>query len=85
MITNAPAPTQKELFLYPNPTSGILNIGERVPSDCEISLKDTKGTNVAYSKIDNQRIDLSSLVPGVYLLQIKTSQNTVFKRVIVTD
>lgn len=74
-ITNTPAePLQREMKVYPNPVRhNILNIElpQDLTSDYEIRIFDASGRLVASYQSQN-RLDVSSLVNGMYFLQITT-------------
>ncbi|MGO1728449.1 MAG: T9SS type A sorting domain-containing protein [Flavobacteriaceae bacterium] len=68
--------------VYPNPTSDFVQLN--LPSDIEISsvqLFDLLGQKIAV-EINNQKIDLSSYTDGVYMLNIKTNQGELTKKII---
>ena len=70
--------------VYPNPTSGIINI--KLANHIivqHISLTSITGQLVFESYVENGSIDLSKYAKGTYLLQIVTNENTVVKRIIV--
>ncbi len=67
--------------VYPNPVIGDLTV--RVPQGTEANIEvlDVTGKRVKYQRIgeENNEVNLSSLVAGVYLYQIKTLNNEVLR------
>ena len=61
----------EEIFVYPNPTNGIIKISPYIGT--EFSVFDVNGTTI--SKGYGDTIDLSSFANGVYFLKLK-SQNS---------
>lgn len=72
--------------IYPNPTSAVVNIDfTGMPKDggVEITLTDTYGRLITKkSGIENQRIDLSSLISGVYFVSIVSNQQKKTYRIV---
>lgn len=69
------------LIIYPNPTSGILNIGNLV-SHCNITLISIEGKVIykANNISDNITVDFSENSKGIYFLKIEANnQNKVYK------
>ncbi|MFK5855423.1 MAG: carboxypeptidase regulatory-like domain-containing protein [Bacteroidota bacterium] len=70
--------------LYPNPTSGIFNIESASKID-ELNIFNIHGVRVV-TKIINSRkykVEVGHLVPGSYIIQMKTDTGITTKRVIV--
>ena len=69
-VNSIPQPvTQKTVELYPNPFSGILHfIG--VDAGSVIELIDVLGRKCATAKLLNSSMDVSALVPGVYVVRV---------------
>ncbi len=71
--------------VYPNPTSGILNITSA--TDAKVELTDISGkevllqTTVSASK--NQQINVSNLNNGVYILKVSSNDSVVIKKVVL--
>jgi hypothetical protein len=68
------------LETYPNPTNGILNLnGEMLTGNFTIQVIDAAGRTVL--SIQNQKvIDMSSLVDGIYFINITTENEAVINR-----
>jgi hypothetical protein len=61
--------TNNGFKIYPNPVSGILHI-EGVEAGSTIELIDVLGRKCAISQLLNGSIDVSMLVPGVYVVRV---------------
>ena len=72
-------------ILYPNPTDGILYIKS---SDCDsfsFVLQEINGTVILEQSFilgDNNQIDLSFLIPGVYIAKIITQNYSITKKIV---
>jgi hypothetical protein len=70
----------KSLVVYPNPTSGVVTIKlfDEVYNLVNVRLSNAFGQEIStnsYSKIDHFEVEISG-VPGVYFIEIKTSEGT---------
>ena len=68
--------------VYPNPTSDIINI--EIPPSVEITnakLYNMLGKNIGVSLTSN-RIDISNLSSGIYLLSLETNQGSLTQKVV---
>ncbi len=73
-----------ELNIYPNPTSGIVNISAKT-SNNQIQVFDATGRSV-YSINSNKQLttlDLSAYGKGLYLIKVSDGKNIVTKKIIV--
>jgi hypothetical protein len=59
----------KNIKIYPNPVSGILHI-EGVEAGANIELIDVLGRKCAIAQWLNDSVDVSTLVPGVYVVRV---------------
>ena len=66
---------KKEFSIFPNPTSDLLHIISPVNTDTLYTILDTRGRIVLQGKVNDNCVDVSKLVPGVYIL--KTDIGTV--------
>lgn len=64
---------QKNISLYPNPASDVLNISGIEGTEFEIY--NTAGQLVNKGKISDQKVQVHDLVKGVYFIQIKNNNN----------
>ncbi len=68
--------------IYPNPTSGILNL--KIPTNIEVKnvkMFDILGKNVGVS-YNNGVVDVSNLFQGVYLLKVETTTGIVTQKIV---
>ena len=81
----------ENLFVYPNPSSGLFNISfESLSSqDFEISLSNIIGKEIFLDRFNDfsgkyvQKIDLSTNSKGIYFLEIKTNDGVINKKLIL--
>lgn len=71
--------TVNNITIYPNPTTGILNIKNGFGS---VRIVDLTGKVVLETTVSNDQIDVSNLLNGVYLLQLKTEKGIATQRFI---
>ena len=70
------------VIAYPNPTYDIVNINLPNYSFYEIKLFDDRG-QILYQNYGNQKIvDLAGMSPGVYLIEIKTSDKIIKEKIV---
>ena len=71
-------------YIYPNPTKNTLNIKLNNSNKAEASLYDISGRLVLKQKLQKELsvLNIENLNSGMYLLQIKTENNTTTKRII---
>ena len=64
------------LVLYPNPTTGIINIHgvENLSDDYTITITSLLGTIVEGVDVVNGQVDVTSLVKGVYFVNIVSTE-----------
>ena len=63
----------KNISIYPNPASDVLNIPGADGTEFEIY--NTAGQLVSKGKISDQKLQVHDLVKGVYFIQIKNNNN----------
>ena len=68
-----PKIVKEEIFIYPNPTNGIIKISPE--NNLEFSVFDVNGITILEGYDDT--IDLSSFANGVYFLKLKTQNSRV--------
>ena len=69
-----------DLNVYPNPTTGVLNVDLTNPID-ELSIMDISGKVVLTQKNSNT-IDLQSLSKGLYILKITSGEFSEFQKIL---
>ena len=70
-----------KVSVYPNPTSGILNV--EIGGNFNATIYNYQGQVVMRNNISNGQIDMSKLSSGVYFVEIRTSNNVSVEKVIV--
>ena len=67
--------------VYPNPVAGELNIQVAQGQEANIEVLDVTGKRVKFSRVSDEKstLDLSTLVSGIYLFQIKSLENEVLR------
>ena len=73
-----------DINIYPNPTKGVVSFETNLISLFNLTLYDITGKMIKkYTDFsDNQTIDISYLVSGVYFIEINSNDNNIIKRVI---
>lgn len=72
-FTGIPDLTQKQFFVYPNPAASELNL----PHAGSYLIYDAVG-KLQSSGVTNGQIDISQLIPGVYILEMSTNEKSKF-------
>ena len=67
------------MTVYPNPTRGFLTIQHEVEPGCTYSMYTTDGQQLTREILTNDRIDISWLSTGIYLLELDGYRTTVVK------
>jgi len=70
-----------EISIYPNPTSGLVNI-ENYSKLKSISITDVNGKLLRTFNSSDGPIDFSGLMNGIYFLRIETATETISKKVV---
>jgi len=78
----------KEFSIFPNPTTGIVNIKffDKTSQNQEIFITDILGNVVLSETISNQstaRLDLSGLSNGIYSLTVSNSKNSTTEKIVL--
>lgn len=74
-------PDLLEVAYYPNPTNGWLYINSGSVVIEQLTLLDASGKQLDVS-LQNNRVDLSKLSPGIYFLRLKTNKGHLVEKVI---
>ncbi len=69
--------------LYPNPASDYVNIETSISGDKAVVVYDMLGKQVLNKVISGDRLDISRLKSGVYMISISQKEHTVIKKLIV--
>ncbi len=73
------------ISVYPNPTSGLLNIAGLKAGD-KITIRDVQGQQVLVetNRSDQLKtIDLTGLTPGVYFIKIQHNGESIFRKIVL--
>ena len=83
--TNPNAPSVIEgLSLYPNPVStGRVYISTKNDAEKEIIIFDLLGKKVLQAHLSSRELNVSNLVPGVYIIKINEENATATRKLIV--
>ena len=75
----------KSLLIYPNPTSGKINV--EANNIAEIEVMNVVGQNIAIYKVnaDSYEIDMTGFDTGVYFVNVKTENEIITKKIILTN
>lgn len=72
------------LSIYPNPTSGDrITISTKLNADKEIVIFDVLGKKVLQTELNSRELNISTLSPGIYIIQIKEGDATATRKLIV--
>lgn len=76
--------TANEFTLYPNPTtSGYVNITSSNNTEITVAIYDILGKRVINTSPINNRIDVTSLNTGIYMLKISQNGKSITKKLVV--
>ena len=71
--------------IYPNPTDGILFIKSNNNSSIEFTVQNVEGIIIVDKFLNSEnthKIDISSLIPGIYIVKLISQSSTVTKKII---
>jgi hypothetical protein len=72
------------LSLYPNPVTTVkVYISSKNDLEKEIVIFDVLGKKVLQTKIDSKELNISNLLPGVYIIKITEEEATSSRKLIV--
>ncbi|MDG2433390.1 T9SS type A sorting domain-containing protein [Flavobacterium sp.] len=72
------------LSMYPNPVSnGKVYISTKNDSDKEIIIFDLLGKKVLQTMLSTRELNISNLIPGVYIIKINEDNATATRKLIV--
>ena len=81
-VLSADAFVLDEINLYPNPASDFIEITGIQLENVEANLFDIQGREIDNIILNSNRIDVSNLATGVYILKLKSGVKTFKKRII---
>lgn len=68
----------KEIGIYPNPTSDILNFSG-ISSDIDLEIYNAAGQKLSEGKTKNKTVNVGHLVKGIYFIVLKEKEHSRFK------
>lgn len=75
---------QEQLKLYPNPAYGEeVYITTASAAKKNILIYDVFGEVVLTQRVANNRIDISKLIPGIYVIQVTQNNETTTRKLVV--
>ncbi len=76
---------REDLFsIYPNPaSSGYVNISATQPGSVQVSVFDILGKQIKTEKLTNNRLNVTNLNTGVYILKITQDQATITRKLVI--
>ena len=84
LSTNQNLSSNQTIGLFPNPTNkGFVNITNNVSGQIIVDVYDILGKVIISSKIDNNRLDVSNLKAGMYVIKIKQNDIITTKKLII--
>lgn len=70
--------------VYPNPSSmGYVTIKTSSNEGVSIAVFDLLGKQIINQKLNNERMDVSNLKPGIYVIRISQNNNTAAKKLVI--
>jgi len=76
--------TIEGLSVYPNPATGDrIYITTKSNDDKDIAIYDVLGKKVLQTVLSSKELNISSLTPGVYIIQIKEDDSVATRKLIV--
>ncbi len=74
----------KNLFsLYPNPANDMVNISSKINGDKNIVVYNVLGKQVINTNLAGERLDVSALSSGVYIVKINQEGNSSTKKLVI--
>lgn len=89
-ITYGPAPlgitettfTENDVMVYPNPTSGVVQVSANGQRLLSIELFTVSGQRITAPLVSETSLDLSGMASGLYFVKITTDHTVVTKRIV---
>ena len=74
----------ENVTLFPNPsTNNFVTITSAIFGDINVSVFDVLGKQISNQKLHNNKLDVSGLKSGIYLLKISQNEKTAIKKLII--
>ena len=76
--------TLKDVRLYPNPTSkSFVTIESKNPTPMNVKVFDVLGKQVIDQRVSNNRLDISTLTPGVYIMRVNQENAFATRKLVI--
>lgn len=73
-----------QFSIFPNPaTKGYINITSKINSSKNISIFDVLGKQVLKTTLSSDRLDISALKSGIYIVKIEQGKSSVTKKLVI--
>lgn len=80
--TDSPSASNKmDIQIYPNPVNDALYLND-ITEATRICIYDLNGNVSQAKEVNSNRLDVSNLSPGIYVLKIVTSETTIIKKIV---
>jgi hypothetical protein len=76
--------TEKSLSLFPNPSSGNINIGTSYPQ-WELEIFNINGNRILQQKNEESFQSISISNPGLYIARISKNKKTIYRKFVITE
>lgn len=73
--------TMSNINIYPNPTTGILNVD--IDEDFDAVIYNYQGQVVMKMNDNSRQLNLSNLTAGIYFVEIRTENNVIVKKIVL--
>ena len=74
---------KNQFAIYPNPAQGFLNISSPTSGEKQVTIFDVLGKKVMATTVTNERMNISQLNSGVYIVQITQGNISETKKLVV--
>ena len=74
--------TINEIIIYPNPSTGIINIKSSI-KNLDYQLFNIHGKLIQKNTIQNDRLDFSNFSKGIYFLKLAADNNSIVKKIVI--
>ncbi|MGM0624431.1 MAG: T9SS type A sorting domain-containing protein, partial [Bacteroidota bacterium] len=73
----------EDIQLYPNPARGIVNFKDNLPEDAFVEIQNNSGQIVLTQKMHTNRLDVSSLSAGTYVVRIHSADEYMCGKLVI--
>lgn len=72
----------QNILIYPNPVKNVLTIKKNIKKTDKIRIIDLTGKTIKTIESNSNKIDVSSLLKGIYFLEITTNDSVLVQKLI---